>query len=125
MQRINQMVDIEETAPDIENFQHKSEERDAAQHHVGQVAEQGADKKPHFRSVFTHLLFRPSFDPAFKRRGGFRIVKNDEWPLADLDRIPLLICALGGRRCALVRLWVTEFVRALVLFVAGEGRWLS
>ena len=83
MQRIDQMVDIEETAPDIENFQHKSEERDAAQHHVGQVAEQGADKKPHFRSVFTHLLFRPTFDPAFKRRGGFRIVKNDEWPISD------------------------------------------
>ena len=71
------------TPPDIEKFQHKSEERDAAQHHVGQVAEQGADKKPHFRSVFTHLLFRPSFDPAFERRGGFRIVENDEWPISD------------------------------------------
>ena len=83
MQRINQMVDIEETPPDVENFQHKSEERDAAQHHVGQVAEQGADKKPHFRSVFPHLLFRPSFDPAFKRRGRFRIVENDEWSISD------------------------------------------
>ena len=67
MQRINQMIDIKDTAPDVEHFQNTSEERDAAQHHVGEVSEQGADKKPHFRSVFTHFLFRPRLDPAFKR----------------------------------------------------------
>ena len=82
MQRINQMIDIKDMAPDVEHFQNTSEERDAAQHHVGQVAEQGADKKPHFRSVFAHLFFRPTFDPAFKRRGGFRIVEDDERPIS-------------------------------------------
>src|SRR5512132_2631595 len=97
MQRIDEMVDIEETAPDIENFQHKSEQRDAAQHHVGQVAEQSADEKPHFCSVFTHFLFRSSFDPAFKWRGGFRIVKNDEWAIS--DRTVGLLTRLGRRRC--------------------------
>src|SRR6266699_7031124 len=98
MQGINQMIDIEETVPDVENFQNTSEERDAAQHHVGQVAEQGADKKPHF-SVFTHLLFRPSFDPAFKRRGRFRIVKSHEWSLAYLAVFFFLfICALARLR---------------------------
>src|SRR5438067_8688897 len=96
MQRIDQMIDIEETAPDIEKFQNKSEERDAAQHHVGQVAEQGADKKSHFRSLFTHLLSCPTFDPALKRSGGFRIVKSHEWSLVYLAVfLFLFICALG------------------------------
>src|SRR5262245_20663544 len=82
MQSINQMIDVKATPPDIEEFQHKSEEWDAAQHHVGQIAEQGADKKPHFRSLFPHLFFSPTFNPALKWRGGFRIVENHKRPVS-------------------------------------------
>src|ERR1041385_9103503 len=98
MQRIDQMIAIEKTPPDIEKFQHKSEQRNAAQHHVGQVAEEGADKKPHFRSVFAHLFFRPTFDPAFKRCGGFCIVENDERPISYWT--VGLLTRSGCRRCA-------------------------
>src|SRR5512147_2800916 len=96
MQRVNQMIDIKKTPPDIEKFQYQGEERDAAQHHVGEVAEEGADKKPHFCSVFAHFLFRPTFDPSFERRGGFRVVKNDEWPVSDRT-VGFLTCFAGWR----------------------------
>src|ERR1051325_1223162 len=78
VQCVDQMVDIEKTPTDIENFQDEREEWDAAQHHVREIAEQGADKKPHFCSVFAHLLFRPAFDPTFEWRCGLCVVKNDE-----------------------------------------------
>src|SRR5215831_960846 len=76
MQGIDQMIDIKKTAPDVEHFQHKSEERNATQHHVGQIAEQGADKEPHLCPVFPHLLFRPAFNPALKRSCRFVFVEN-------------------------------------------------
>src|SRR5438045_9652786 len=122
MQRIDQMVDIENTSADIEKFQNKSEEWDAAQHHVRQVAEEGADKKPHFRSVFTHLLFRPTFDPAFKGRGRFRIVKSDERPCYDWT--VSFLTRLGRRRCACRRCGRSEERRVGKVGVGGVcGVW--
>src|SRR5262245_1463067 len=103
MQRIDQMVDIEETPPDIENFQHKSEEWDATQHHVGQVAEQGADKKAHFRSLFAHFFLGPRLNPALERSCRFGFVENYKWSLV---YFPILLLLLVGARLRLNRSWV-------------------
>ena len=55
MKGVDHMVDVRNVTADVENLQNKSEQRDATEHHVRQIAEQCADKKP--QSPF---LFRPS-----------------------------------------------------------------
>src|SRR4030095_1528705 len=39
VQGVDQVVDVKDTAPDVENFQNKCEERDATKHHVREIAE--------------------------------------------------------------------------------------
>ena len=68
MQGVNQMIDIENVATDVENLQDKREERNAAEHHVRQIVEERADKKPHFRSVFAHFFFGPRLEPLLEGR---------------------------------------------------------
>ena len=67
VKRVNQMVDIKNVPAEVEDFQNKSEERDTAEHHVRQIAEECADKEPHFCSVLTHLFLGSRFDPTFER----------------------------------------------------------
>ncbi len=67
VERVNQMIDVKSMTTEIENFQNKREERDAAEHHVRQIAEQGADKKPHLCSVLTHFVLGPRLDPLLER----------------------------------------------------------
>ena len=81
MQRIDQMVDVKDATADVEQFQDKSEEGDAAEHHVGQVAEQRRNKESHFRAVFAHLFLCSRFDPPLEGRCGFGIIESDEWSL--------------------------------------------
>ena len=53
--------------------------------------------------MFPHLLFRTSFDPAFKRRGRFGFVENDEWPIVRLAHIPSSahwLCTCGAASLA-------------------------
>ncbi len=66
VKRVNQVVDVKNVPSDVENFQDKSEERDTAEHHVRQIAEECADKEPHFCSMLTHLLLGSHFDPTLE-----------------------------------------------------------
>ena len=97
VQRVDQMVDVKNVTPDVENFQNKREERNTAEHHVRQIAEQRADKKPHLCSVLAHLLFRARFDPVFEWSCGFRFIKNHERSLADFSIFLLLLIGLSRR----------------------------
>ena len=66
VKRVNQMIDVKDVAADVENFQNESEEWNATQHHVREIAEEGRDKESHFRSMLAHLFLRSRFDPALK-----------------------------------------------------------
>ena len=68
VKRVNQMVDIKNAATKIENFQNKSEQRDTAQHHVRQVAEECGDEESELRSMLAEFFFCARFEPAFERR---------------------------------------------------------
>src|SRR5206468_3371314 len=68
VKRINQVVDVENVATDVEDFQNKSKERDTAKHHVRQIAKERRDKQPHLCSMLTHLFLCSRFDPFFERR---------------------------------------------------------
>src|SRR5438552_18858536 len=93
------MVDVKNVAAKIENFEHKREKRNAAKHHVRQVAEERRDKQPHLCSVLTHLLLGSRFDPALEGGCGFCLVKNYKRSLADFPVfLPLLIGFRSGWR---------------------------
>src|SRR5215471_11111662 len=89
------MIDIEETPPDIENLQHKSEQRNAAQHHVRQVTKERGDKESHLRSVFAHLFLGPRLNPVLERSCRFAFVENYKRSLA---YFPIFLLLLGGFR---------------------------
>src|SRR5438552_18716528 len=90
------MVDVKNVAAKIENFEHKREKRNAAKHHVRQVAEERRDKQPHLCSMLTHLFLGSRFDPALEGSCGFRLVKSYKRSLAYFPIfVPLLI---GSRR---------------------------
>src|SRR5206468_3946608 len=57
VKRVNQMVDVKNVATKVENFQNEREQRDAAKHHVRQVAKERGDKESHLCAMLTHLLF--------------------------------------------------------------------
>jgi hypothetical protein len=97
VKRVNQMVDIKNVAADVEDFQNKSEEGDTAEHHVRQIAEECADKKSHFRSMFAHLLLCSRFDPTLEGSCGFRLVKNHKRSLAYFPKFLLLPIGFGRR----------------------------
>src|SRR5205807_4867407 len=91
---VNQMIDIKNVATKVEDFQNKSEERDAAEHHVRQIAEECADKKSHFCSVFTHFVLGPCFEPALEESCRFRArTKNHKRSLA---HFPIFLRLLIG-----------------------------
>src|ERR1051326_1552443 len=78
VKRVNQVVDVENTAPDVENFQHQREERNTAEHHVRQIAEECADEEAHLCSVFAHFFLGARFQPALERGLRFLVVVKDK-----------------------------------------------
>ena len=66
VKRVNQVVDVKNAPPDVENFQNKIEERDTAEHHIRQIVEECRDKESHSCSMLTHLFLGSSFDPALE-----------------------------------------------------------
>src|SRR4029077_17735794 len=67
MQRIDEVVDVEDATPDIKNFQEESEERDAAKHHVREVVDDRAEEQLCLASMFSYLFFGAGFYPLLER----------------------------------------------------------
>src|ERR1051326_627161 len=57
------MLDVETSFSDVEDFQDKGEERDAAEHHCGDIAAKRVEEQfplaPIFADLFPGLLFNP------------------------------------------------------------------
>src|SRR6266571_7468401 len=98
MKRINQMVDVKNVPPDIQNFQDERKQRNAAKHHIGQVAKERGDKQPHFRSMLAHLVLRSPFDPALEGGCGFCLSKttNGRSPIFPYSCLCLSVSGGGG-----------------------------
>ena len=45
VQRVDEMIDIEDLTADIEDLQHQRKEGNAAKHHVGKIADQRFGKQ--------------------------------------------------------------------------------
>ena len=56
VQRVDEMIDIKDLAADVEELQHQCKERNAAKHHVGEIADQRFDKQLQVRAPFTNLF---------------------------------------------------------------------
>src|SRR5205823_878400 len=78
VQGINEMIDVEDTFAQVKNLEHEGEERDAAKHHVGKVAEQGCDKEGHLAAMFPHLFLGSLLQPPFES-GGRLFVELHHW----------------------------------------------
>ena len=56
VKRVNEVVDVKNVPPNVQNFQDKREQGDTAKHHVGEVAEERRDEQPHLCSMLAHLF---------------------------------------------------------------------
>src|SRR5207253_5097783 len=54
VQGVNEMIDVEDPFAHVKDPEHEGEERDAAEHHVGEVAEQRCDKEGHLARSEEH-----------------------------------------------------------------------
>src|SRR5882724_7037653 len=98
MERINQMIDIKDVPPDIQKFQHKSEQRDTAKHHIRQVAEERRDKQPHLCSMLAHFFLGSPLDPALEWSRGFRLrIENHKRSLANFTIFDPLLTGFRRR----------------------------
>ncbi len=74
VERVDEVIDVKDAPPQIQNFQDKGEQRNAAEHHVGHVADERFDKEAHLSPVLAHLFLRAPFDPTPERGGLFCLV---------------------------------------------------
>ena len=78
VQGVNEMIDVEDAFAHVKHLEHKREERDAAEHHVGEVVEQRCDKESHLAAVLAHFFFGPLLQPLLESVGrGF--VELHQW----------------------------------------------
>src|SRR5438046_8655246 len=78
MQGVNEMIDVEDAFTHVKHLEHQREERDAAEHHVGEVAEQSCDKEGHLAAVFAHFFLGSLLQPFFEWVGR-RFVELQRW----------------------------------------------
>src|SRR5438046_5230605 len=57
VQGVNEMIDVEDACTHVKHPEHQREERDAAEHHVGQVADAGDEKQLNVRPSLAECLF--------------------------------------------------------------------
>src|SRR5207247_9434583 len=66
---VDEMVDIKNAFAQIKNFEDEGEERDAAEHHVREIADHGDKEQLKVRSVLAELLFGMALNPFLKSIG--------------------------------------------------------
>ena len=62
------MVDVKNAAPDVENLENKSEERNATEHHVRQIVKESQEKQLQVRAALADFFFVTALQPFLKRR---------------------------------------------------------
>src|SRR6266498_2838244 len=94
--RVNQMVDIKDVPPDIKNLQDEREQRDAAKHHVREVAKERRDKQSHLCSMLAHFFLGSPFDPALEWSRGFSLrIENHKRSLSYFTIFDPLLTGFG------------------------------
>src|SRR5205823_14702836 len=79
VQGVNEVIDIKNVATHIENFEDKREQRNAAKHHVGEIAKEGGDEEAHFRAMLAHFFLGPGLEPFFEWSGRFfSLIENEK-----------------------------------------------
>ena len=78
VQGVNEMIDVKDAFAHVKHLEHEGEERDAAEHHVGEIAEQRCDEEGHLAAVLAHFFFGPLLQP-FLEWVGRRFVELHQW----------------------------------------------
>src|SRR3954465_11823859 len=68
MERVDEVLHVKTTLPDVENLQDEGEKRNAAKHHRRDVAPQRFEEKFRPGSVLPDLFFDLLFEPKCERR---------------------------------------------------------
>ena len=74
VQRVNQVFDVETFLAHIKNLQDEREDRDAEEHHRGEIAPERFEKQLRLRAALADLFLNSLLHPFFERRLGFMSV---------------------------------------------------